>query len=304
MKRYLVKLNHPLLVEDGPCDNSRMETIYGFLCPETTDDDEYYNIEDAIYSYVGYLAAMHDWSLNREVEFTLSDDKNWIDREGNEHLINDQWAYQIGYRHMMRLGLDFDWYEIDLDGIEGVCLDCGRDRSLIICDSLMDSLVGLAEQQEKEKNRGQYNVILFNRPVWLPEHAFWPGSEGYCHIYGLVMREIDDDLLAMELYPGYLAMCEEYILAGQTPSGYTTEDGRYWYKDGEKFFVTAEEIRAECLLCQRKHNLKWRSAVVRIPIEDMEEGTREEFITFKWLYEYLMEETGIAEDETWMSKIN
>ena len=99
-------------------------------------------------------------------------------------------------------------------------------------------------------------------------------------------------------------MCEEYILAGQTPSGYTTEDGRYWYKNGEKYFVTAEEIRAECLLCQRKHNLKWRAAVVRIPKEDMEEGTREEFITFKWLYEYLMEEAGIAEDETWMSKIN
>ena len=307
MKQYLVKLNHPVLVEDGTREESRMEAIYGFLGPEITDNQEQNDyLEDDIYSYVGYLAAMHDWSVNADVEFSLSGEKNWIDKDGHEHPTISQWAFEIGDKHRKDLGLSFTLYGIDLDGLDGVCPECGRDRSLIICGTLMDNLVRLAEQQEEEESKGQYNVILFNRPFWLPECAFWPGQDGHCHIYGLVAdREIDDDYLkTIELYPGYLAMCEEYTLAGKTPSGYTTKEGRYWYKDGKKYFVTAEEIKAECLLCQRKHNLKWRIAVVRMPKEDMEEGTREDFIIYKWLYEDMIEKTGIAKDENWMSEIH
>ena len=37
---------------------------------------------------------------------------------------------------------------------------------------------------------------------------------------------------------------------------------------------------------------------------EMELGTRDEFILAKWLYKSLIEETGIANDETWMSEIN
>ena len=293
MKQYLVKLNHPVLVNDCPCEKSKMETIYGFLGPEITDDEEENRyLEDELYSYVGYLAAMHDWSINRNVEFSLSGDKNWIDQEGNEHPTNSQWAYDVGYKHMKDLGLDFTLYGIDLNEIDGVCPECGRDRSLIICDTLMDNLVRIAEQQEEEESKGQYNVILFNRPIWLPESEIWTGGEGFCHIYGLITDRETNEVFGKtaEFYPGYLAMYEEFALAGQTPSGYKTEDGRYWYKDGEEYFVTSEEILAECLLCQQKHNLKWRTAVIRMTKEDLEEGVRDELIIYRWLYESLIEE--------------
>ena len=308
MKQYLVKLNHPLLGEAILGNKTEMKCIYGFLGPEITEDEEENtHLENEISDYVGYLAAMHVWeTANGDVEFSLDGEKNWIDIDGNTHPTNSEWAFEIGYKYKRKLGLDYTIYEIDLDGIEGVCLEYGRDRSFILCDSLMDNLVRLAERQAEEECKKQYTVVLFNRPIWLPEQAFWPDQDGFCHFYGLMLaREIDDDFLHdCDTYLGYLAMCEEYALAGQTPLGYTTKDGRYFYKDGEEYFVTEEEIQAECLLCQKKFNLKYRVAVVRMPEEEMEQGVREEFIIAKWLYESLIEETAIANDENWMSEIN
>lgn len=308
MKQYLVQLNHPVIGEAVLGDKTEMKCIYGFLGAEITEDEEENALlENEISDYVGYLAAMHVWqTTNGDVEFSLDDELNWIDSDGNTHPTNSEWALEIGYKYMRKIGLDFELYQIDLDGIDGLCLDCGREQSLITCDSLMDNLVRLAEQQEEENNKEQYTVILFNRPIWLPEDDIWTGSEGFCHIYGFVTDREDNEGFwkTAEFYPGYLAMYEEYALAGQTPSGYTTENGRNWYKDGEEYFVTSEEILAECLLCQRKHNLKWRTAVVRIPKEEVEEGVRDELILAKWLYESLIEETALANDEKWMSKID
>ena len=42
---------------------------------------------------------------------------------------------------------------------------------------------------------------------------------------------------------------------------------------------------------------------MRIPRE-MELGSRDEFILARWLYKALIEETALANDEKWMSKIN
>ena len=307
MKQYLVKLNHPVIGEAILGDRTEMKNIYGFLGTEKTEDEEVNAIlENEISDYVGYLAAMHVWqTTNGDVEFTLDDELNWIDSDGNTHPTNSEWALEIGYKYMRKIGLDFELYQIDLDGIDGLCLDCGREQSLITCDSLMDNLVRLAEQQEEEENKEQYTVVLFNRPIWLPEQAFWPDQEGYCHFYGLMLdREIDDDFLRdCDTYLGYLAMCEEYALTGQTPSGFTTKDGRYFYKNGEEYFAATKEIQAECRLCKQKYNLKYHCAVVRMPRE-MELGTRDEFILAKWLYKALIEETGLANDEKWMSKID
>ena len=308
MKQYLVQLNHPVIGEAVLGDKTEMKCIYGFLGAEITEDEEENAIlENEISDYVGYLAAMHVWqTTNGDVEFSLDDELNWIDSDGNTHPTNSEWALEIGYKYMRKIDLDFELYQIDLDGIGGLCLDCGREQSLITCDSLMNNLVRFAEQQEEEESKVQYNVVLFNRPIWLPKQAFWSGQEGFCHIYGLVLdREINDNFLHdCDTYLGYLAMCEEYALTGKTPSGYTTKDGRYFYKDGKEYFAGREEIQEECRLCHQKYNLKCHHMVVRMSREDIEAGAREELILAKWLYDSLIEETGLANDEKWMSKID
>ena len=293
MKRYLVKLNRPVIVADSPCELSIKHSIYGFLFPYIeADEGERAILEDEIHDFVGYLAAMHDWSASSgDVEFAVTETKDWRDQEGHLHPICSHWALEIGHRHMNKLGLDFTLYTIDTDGIDGVCLDCGKENSFITCESLMKNLVRLAEKQEEEERDERHTVILFNRPIWLPNHFLWDDAEGFCHVYGIVSaKQIDEELVkASELYLGYLALCEEFTLTGQTPSGYTSEDFFYWYKDGEEYIVVSEEIKAECLLCQQKNNLKAHTKVVRISKDDLEACVEGDLIISKWLYECLTE---------------
>ena len=308
MKRYLVKLNRPVIVADSPCELSIKHSIYGFLFPYIeADEGERAILEDEIYDFVGYLAAMHDWSASSgDVEFAVTETKDWRDQEGHLHPICSHWALEIGHRHKNKLGLDFTLYTIDTDGIDGVCLDCGKENSFITCESLMKNLVRLAEKQEEEERDERHTVILFNRPIWLPNHFLWDDAKGFSNVYGVVAdRELDEELLKMgELYLGYLAICEECSLTGQTPSGFTTKDYFYWNKDGEEYPVIAEEIKAECLLCKNKHNLKPHAVAVWIPKKDMEKGVEGDLVISKWLYDSLIEKTGIVNGENWMSKIN
>ena len=49
---------------------------------------------------------------------------------------------------------------------------------------------------------------------------------------GCLDDELDEELKSdARIYQGYLAMCEEYILAGITPSGFSTQDGITWTVD-------------------------------------------------------------------------
>lgn len=266
MKRYFVKLNHPMLIEESACDKSKKTTIYGFLGPYKENDEELdTNLESDIDDYVGYLASMNQWSTKREKEFNVKE-----------------------------LGITYTLYLIDLDGIEGECLGCGMDKTLIICESLMDNLTRLAEQQKKEEEKESYNVVLFNRPIWLPKHILWENEYGFCHIYGLT---VDDDLDSKVLqecniYLGYLAMVEEFILNDVTPSGYTADvekDGLYWYDRGEKYTCVSEKLKQECHLCRHKHNLKLRSAVVKVPVDELNGGVRDGYILSQELYEKMRE---------------
>lgn len=250
MKRYLIKLNQPVIVDDSTCKENKQATIYGFLGPY----EEEYEALDACLEhdldiYVDYLASMNEESV--DLTYTVS--------------------------------------LIDLEGIEGECLECGMYKSFIICDSLMDNLTRLAEQQKVE----QFNVVLFNHPIWLPRHVLWEEEEGFCHIYGLVVDKVIDRKMLQDcnLYLGYLAMVEEVILNDMTPSGYTADvekDGLYWYDRGEEYSCVSERMKRESLLCQHKHNLKLRSAVVRIPEIEMNKGVRDEFILSQELYELLV----------------
>lgn len=292
MKKLLVKLNQPVLVQDDPCEKQKLQPIYGFMVDYDASDEELNAfMEDDIPSFVGYLAAMQKWSTTGDVEFSLSEDKEWIDREGAVHFTCGQWASEIGERCKKELGLDFTRYTLDFDGI---CPDCGRERSFITCESLMNKLVWLAEQQTGTRTN-QHNVILFNRPIWLPKHVLWPGEYGFVHIYGVTAdRELDREFLKRSnLYLGYLAMCEDVALVGHTPSGYSTnleEDIKEWYNGEEEYSIVSEELLAEGLLCQRKHNLKLRGAVVWAPEEVLAEGVRDEFIISQELYESFIDQ--------------
>ena len=297
MKRYLVQLNRSLLIEK---DEERTK-IYGFLGPYEEENDSHKDyLLSGIDAYVDYIAAMEDWCANGDDEFDVADDNEWIDKDGKEHLTCDLWAASIAKKH--RKDLDYSLYLIDLDGIEGQCLECGMDKSFIICESLMDNLIRLAEQQKAEEEKEPYNIVLFNRPIWLPKHILWENEYGFCHIYGLTVDDDLDSKVLQEcnLYLGYLAMVEELILNDVTPSGYTADvekDGLYWYDRGEKYICVSEKIKKESQLCRHKHNLKLRSAVVRVPIEDLNEGTRDGLILSQKLYEQMIEIVANANDE-------
>lgn len=167
---------------------------------------------------------------------------------------------------------------------------------------LVKSCIRLAEEVEEEKT--PYGIILFNRPIWLPKDEFWSDEDGYCHIYGLVVSadEIDrEHLKTYNSYLGYLAMCEEYYLAGVTPSGFFSDkdDPTIWYKNGIDYYVKGKEVERECFLCKKKHNLKLRSAVVTVPKKDIFEGVRDEMIVSKKLYDSLL----LIVTNKWMSEI-
>ena len=136
MKKLLVKLNRPVLINESQCEQLKMQPVYGFLAPNDEDD----NLEEEIMTYIGHLAAIHAWSTYDDVEFSVLNDEIWIDSEGEPHSVPDEWAFDIGEKYREKIGLDYTLYEIDLDEADGVCLYCGRTGSLITCGTLMGSL--------------------------------------------------------------------------------------------------------------------------------------------------------------------
>lgn len=297
MKMILVELNRPVLINNSICEQIRLQPLYGFLSPNYGDDkDKNDELDDQIFTYVCYLAAIHEWSSFGDVEFTVLNDDCWLDRDGKRHSVYDNWSFDVARKCRERIGLDYTLHEIDLDEVSGACFDCGRDRSLITCSSLMDHLVRLAEEQQKKEN--QYGVLLFNRPIWLPRGEFWSGEDGFCHIFGLILKpeEMAGEYLE---YLGYLAMCEEYYLTGVTPSGFAPiiDDPSRW-NNGTDCFVKGKEVLEECEVCRKKHNLKLHTAVVTLPEKVILDGVRDDMIISQQLYESLIVTVANAKDES------
>ena len=296
MKRYLIKLSQPVIVDDSTCKEKKLTTIYGFLGPEAEDNKEPadYFVYD-INTYVNYLAAMDERNDVGEKDYDEKKDNNLIG-----------WSQRIsemGRKRREETGLTFSISVIDLDGIDGDCLECGMYKSFVICDSLMDNLTRLAEQQAEEEKTAQYNVILFNRPIWLPKHILWEEEEGFCHIYGLVIDEELDRRIIQDcnLYLGYLAMIEELTLNDVTPSGYTADvekDGLYWYDRGEKYTCVSEELKKECQVCRHKHNLLLRGVEVSVQGKELKQGVRDGYILSQGLYEQIRAITATADYES------
>ena len=291
MKKLLVALNRPVIIDGGAPE---LYTIYGLLAPYAENGEEQNAITaDEINVYLDYLSAMHLWSIKEEKSFSVNPDGTWTDRRGNVHLHCDEWALKIQKKCRNRFALDFALSVIDVDDEAGdYCYKCGREDSFIICKPLMEKLIKQAKIQENREE--QCGLVLFNHPIWLPKSIIWKGETGYCHLYGLTIdcEKYEKELADSNLYLGYLAMVEEFIQNGKTPSGYTTdnaEDGYLWYLQDKTFFCTSDEIKAEGLLCRRIHNLELYPVVGSFPKKDLEYGVRDDFIVSQKLYEDMLE---------------
>ena len=292
MKKYLIKLNRPVMIDDCYEDTPIKQPVFGFIGPynETKPEENAYYIE-SFNSYVSYLAALHLWSERGEEEFSVNDDKEWTDKEGNP-LTEDQIGH-IYQRDREKLGLDDTLYVLDLDEADGIYQGGGLDGSIIISPFLIDKLVEQA-QIEDTTIQDVCKAVLFNHPICLPKRLFLKGEDGDYHIYGLVSEQKGNGKFLNEsnFYLGYLAMVQEYLRNGKTPSGFTTDledDGRIWFKNGEEYTVKSPEIEAECHLCRRKYMLYLRDTIFFVPQKMLEDGTREGLLLSKALYEDLLD---------------
>ena len=69
MKKYLVTLNRPVIIDGGAPE---LYTIYGLLAPYAENGEEQNAITaDEINVYLDYLSAMHLWSIKEEKSFSL-----------------------------------------------------------------------------------------------------------------------------------------------------------------------------------------------------------------------------------------
>lgn len=299
MKLYLIKLNSPLLINNGTEKKKEYTPLYGFYYTQEWSRERRPSLDDMNH-YLGYLAAVHEWSNNSATAYSVESADTWIDKkDGEKHsIVGDLWSYALGEHCRRKLDLGATLYVLDIEEPLKNILDEGCDGHFIISEHLMDELLHLVEEQRKKRHR----VCLFNRPIWLPKKHIWE-EEGHCHIYGVITDdcELDDEYAAdINLYLGYLALCEEYCLTGTTPNGYCTINGETWYKDGIDFNPVSKEMREECSICLENNNLNTRSAVMGIPAYDLAEGTRDDLIIDQELYERLLsasprERTGCQE---------
>lgn len=284
MKTYVIKLNHPVLVNNSTDKETHYDTIYGFIyCPKGNDREKMF-IGEGLKAYLGYLSAIHEWSKGA-TDFSVDEDQNWITNSGEKHDTNDFWSYLKGEECRERIDLRCSIYVLDVDVVE-LLADKGMEESFIISESLMNKLVYLA----KEQNRKKRVIFLFNRPVWLPKNVLWENENGYTNIYGVITDRAFTSRLEYDIkgYAGYLAMCEEYYLTGRTPSGFTTTDYATWYKDGVAHNAKDEDIKDESFICKNKNNLKITAFAARNPSYTVALGIRDDLIIDQELYEYLI----------------
>lgn len=296
MKNYLIQLNHPLLINNSRTEQPKYLTVYGFLAPYSEDSEEQNEkTEDNILDYLGYLAAIHEWSNNNAKEFdVILDDGEFmfVDITTGELHTNwkNKWCSRLGNKCRQKLNLDFKLYVIELDEGDG-CYDCGISGSLITCDYYMFRLVREAEEQEDDR---EVTVFLYNRPLFLPDNLMWrDGVEANLVFGDVVSEDFDSYLLTGNTgYLGYLAMIEECYLNGKTPSGYEimiVKDGPlFWRKGGDMYDLHDDKILEEGDICLKKNNQKVRAIIPNVRYGDIKYGIKGSLIVSKDLYEELL----------------
>lgn len=275
MKKFLVRFNRPILIKaNNTGEPSDYITSYGFLTPHNDYDDHERQMQN-IWDYTAYLAAMHEWSSGAD-DFALVNGNDWVDRKTGA--VNN--FDNVCDKCMKKLGLTFTLHTIDTDDYDEDTLAEGIVGGLVISDKLMDTLL------EEEK----CFAALYNRPIFMPKEILWPGETGYVQIFGTIEREMlvnTDVQKDADNYLAYLAMGEECILNGSSPSGYLMDNGVF-FKDGRSYSPHSSAIKEESHLCKKKNNL---NIVDVIDLDYLpREGVRDDFIISLDLYEYLLDE--------------
>lgn len=285
MKKCVVKFSRPLLINYSISGKPTLKTVYGFVAKLNERDEFNEKLLARIDSYVKYLAAMHEWS-NGNDEFTIADDNNWIDNNGDEHVVNtfvcDKWVEGICIRAATKLGLSYELFKVDPESVDYALAD-NISAGIIISKDYMEFLSLVADCERRY-------FFLFNRPVWVPKSEIWKGEKGSCHIYGITLDcsyslDIHEEV---RKYLSYLAMCEEYCLAGVTPSGFVYGDDGLWYNDGIGYKITDKALYNEGMLCRKKNHLRVLAPIWR-PIHYTSKGIRNGFILSQNLYEELLD---------------
>ena len=162
-------------------------------------------------------------------------------------------------------------------------------------EELNKPLVIKANDYESElKEDKLYDVLLFNKPLWLPIDIFRPGEPGHLNIYG-VLSPIGVDRKCLDAaysYLGYLSMCEECEENGESPSGFKTVNGdcAIWEdREGNIYNAHCSELDSEREICREKANLKITNLIEGIHLGDINYGLYNGFIISHELYEHLLE---------------
>ena len=139
----VVRFSRPLLLQ---ADENQYETLYGFILDGNVDSER---IKHQIDNYVSYLAGMHYWANGGDV-FEVSYERSgyvpdWIDKEGFQHTIQEEWAKTIGRECMKKLHLTYYVFTADLD--EDYCAKY-LDDGLIIGKDLYDDLPAMSRVRQ------------------------------------------------------------------------------------------------------------------------------------------------------------
>lgn len=294
MKTYLIQLNHPLLINDGGAEQTNYQTIYGFFTPYSEEWNE--KIEEYVLVYLGYLAAIHEWTNKNAEDYNIIIGKDgfvFVDKAtGEQHTTwKDKWCSDLGNRCRQKLDLDFKLYVIELDEND-YCYDCGLYGSIINCDFYLARLVREAEEKEDDR---EVTVVLYNRPIILPNDIMWKDGAEMNLIFGDIIEGccFDETLLdKSDGYLAYLTMIEECYLNGKTPSGYESVVERecpvYWRKDGILYSCHSDEIYEEGAMCLQKNNQKVRAIIPNVRYGDIKYGVKDNLIVSKDLFEELL----------------
>lgn len=303
MKKYLVKLNRPILIEYESYP-SRYKTIFGFLARFDEDKEKNKKNIHNIDCYVKYLCALAEWTSGSG-EFRLADNLMWVDKNGKNHLDNSKWALELGARCREKLGLSYTLHMIDLDEIpdENETIyhkDIEKDN--IFSQGCMDYLLNVAESQKEP--RKEYYAMLYNRPIWMKKELIWPGEDGFCLIYGTVapINVYKDRCRDSNGYLGYLSAIQEYILNDETPSGYTynvdnDKKGEWYDEEGKAHNICSTEMIEEYCVCQKMNGLRAHEAFIYTPDQEINQYVKDCFILSLDYYEKLVKAFEDTDDD-------
>ena len=113
MKTYIIKLNHPVLVNNSTDKETHYDTVYGFIYYPQNNDRVKFFLSEGLKTYLGYLAAIHEWSSGEITDFSVDEDQNWITSAGEKHDPNDFWSYLTGEKCRERIDLQCSIYAMD-----------------------------------------------------------------------------------------------------------------------------------------------------------------------------------------------